>query len=113
MVEAIGAHDAFSARLVELSGFDAVYLSGLTSTASFLARPDMVFMTMSERLQIAHSIAPAVDVPVIADAEEGYGNAIHMMEPIRRFEEAGIAGVLTMKSHPASAPLYKQFSIPE
>ena len=93
MVEAIGAQDAFSARLVELAGFDAVYLSGLTSTASFLARTDMAFMTMSERLQIAHNIAQAVDVPVIADAEEGYGNAIHMMETIRRFEEAGIAGV--------------------
>src|SRR3990172_9001164 len=93
MVEAIGVQDAFSARLVEMAGFDAVYLSGLTSTAAFLARPDMSFMTLTDRLRIARNIVQAVDIPLIADAEEGYGNAIHAMETIRQFEEIGVAGV--------------------
>lgn len=93
MVEAIGAQDAFSARLVEIAGFDAVYLSGQTSTAAFLAKPDLSFMSMTDRLCIARNMVRAVDIPVIADAEEGYGNAIHVMETIQRFEEAGVAGV--------------------
>lgn len=92
-VEAIGAQDAFSARLVELAGFDAVYLSGLTSTAALLARPDMAFMSQTERLQVARNMAQAVEIPVIADAEEGYGNAIHVMETVRRFEETGVAAI--------------------
>ncbi len=92
-VEAIGAQDAFTARLVELAGFDAVYLSGLTSTAAYLARPDMAFMSLTERLQVARNMVQAVGVPVVADAEEGYGSAIHVMETVRRFEEVGVAAV--------------------
>lgn len=92
-VLAIGAQDALSSRVVEMMGFDAVYLSGLAAEAAFLGRPDLALMTMTERLAIATNMARAVKIPVIADVEEGYGNAIHVMDTVQRFEAAGVAGV--------------------
>ena len=92
-VNAIGAQDVFSARIVERTGFDAVYLSGFTSEGSFLGRPDIGLMTETERLMIARNMANAVDIPLIVDAEEGYGNAIHVMDAVQRFEEAGAAAM--------------------
>jgi len=92
LVEAPGAQDAFTARLVEIADFEAVYLSGLTNAAAAIARPDLSFMSLTERLQIARNVVNAVDIPVIADAEEGYGNAVNVMDTIRKYEQTGIAG---------------------
>lgn len=93
MVVAIGAHDAFSAILVEKAGFNAVYIGSFITEASFLGKPDLALMTKTERLMIVRNIAKSVKIPVIADMEEGYGNAISMMDAIRDFEATGIAGV--------------------
>ena len=92
LVEAPGVQDAFTARMVEIAGFEAVYLSGLTNAAAMIAKPDMSFVTLTERLEIARNVVNGVDVPVIADAEEGYGNAVNMMDTICKYEQAGVAG---------------------
>jgi 2-methylisocitrate lyase-like PEP mutase family enzyme len=92
-VVAIGAHDAFSAILVERAGFNAVYVGSYITEASFLGKPDLGLMTKTERLMIVRNIAKSVEIPVIADMEEGYGNAISVMDAVRDFEASGIAGV--------------------
>ena len=93
MVVAIGAHDALSAVLVEQAGFNAVYVGSYATEATFLGKPDLALMSKTERLMICRNIAKAVNVPVIADMEEGYGTAISVMDSIRDFEAAGLAGV--------------------
>ncbi len=93
MVVAIGAHDALSARLVEQAGFNGVYIGSYATEATFLGKPDLALMSKTERLMIARNIVKAVNVPVIADMEEGYGNAISVMDAVRDFEAVGLAGV--------------------
>lgn len=88
-----GAYDALSARLVEQAGFDAVYMTGFGSTASLLGRPDVGLLSGAEMVDNARRIAAAVDVPVIADADTGYGNAINVVRTIREYEQAGVAGL--------------------
>jgi 2-methylisocitrate lyase-like PEP mutase family enzyme len=90
---AIGAHDALSARLVERAGFDAVYVGSYATEAAFLGGPDLALMSKSDRLLIARNIVKAVSTPVIVDIEEGYGNAINVMDAVRDFEAAGVAAV--------------------
>jgi 2-methylisocitrate lyase-like PEP mutase family enzyme len=92
-VTSIGAYDGFSARLVEQAGFDTVYVGSLATEASMLGQPDLAMMSKTERLWITRNIVKAVNVPVIADAEEGYGTAINVMDAIRDFEAVGVAGV--------------------
>ena len=72
-VKAPGCYDALSARMAELHGFDAVYMSGLATTASLLARPDLELLGMTEMVRQAGLIVSAVSIPVIADADTGYG----------------------------------------
>ena len=93
MVVAIGAHDALSAVLVERAGFNAIYVGSYATEATFLGKPDLALMTKTERVMICRNIAKATNIPVIADMEEGYGTAINMMDAVRDFEAAGLAGV--------------------
>ncbi|MCR6484992.1 isocitrate lyase/PEP mutase family protein [Amycolatopsis sp. OK19-0408] len=92
-VVAPGAFDALSARLVEAAGFPAVYMTGFGTTASLLGRPDVGLLTMTEMVQAAARIRSAVEVPVIADADTGYGNALNVIRTVREYEAAGIAGI--------------------
>src|SRR5919109_1696785 len=92
-VLAPGAYDAMSARLVEAAGFGAVYMSGFGVTASLLGRPDIGLLGMSEMAQAARRIVAAVDVPVIADADTGYGNAINVIRTVQEYEAAGVAAM--------------------
>ncbi|HZG88730.1 MAG TPA: oxaloacetate decarboxylase [Pseudonocardia sp.] len=92
-VVAPGAYDALSARLVELAGFDVVYMTGFGSTAALLGRPDVGLLSGAEMIDNARRIAAAVDVPVIADADTGYGNAINVVRTVREYEQAGVAGI--------------------
>src|SRR6201997_4265666 len=78
MVLAPGCYDALSARLVEEAGFDAAYMTGFGSAASLLGRPDVGLLTMSEMVDNARRIAATVGIPVIADADTGYGNALNV-----------------------------------
>lgn len=88
-----GAYDALSARLIEQAGFDAVYMTGFGTTASLIARPDVGLLSGAEMVDNARRIVSAVDVPVIADADTGYGNAVNVVRTVQLYEQAGVAGI--------------------
>jgi len=88
-----GAYDALSARLIEAAGFPAVYMTGFGSAASLLGRPDVGLLGMSEMVDNARRIAGAVAVPVIADADTGYGNPITLIRTVHEYENAGVAAI--------------------
>jgi 2-methylisocitrate lyase-like PEP mutase family enzyme len=92
-VLAPGAYDALTARLVEQAGFDVVYMTGFGTTASLIGRPDVGLLTGTEMVDGARRLAAAVDVPVIADADTGYGNAINVVRTVQLYEQAGVAGL--------------------
>ncbi len=92
-VLAPGAYDALSARLVEEAGFPAVYLTGFGTAASHLGRPDVGLLTMTEMVDQARRIAAAVDLPVIADADTGYGNPVNVVRTVHEYERAGVAAL--------------------
>ena len=93
IVVAPGAYDALTARLVERAGFDAVYLSGAGVAYTHLARPDVGLVTLDEMVARAGAITAAVDIPVLADGDTGFGNAINVQRTVRSFERAGLAGI--------------------
>ena len=88
-----GAYDALSARLVEHAGFEAVYLTGFGATASLLGLPDVGLLSLPDMVDSAGRMARAVDVPLISDADTGYGNAINVARAVQQFERAGVAAV--------------------
>ncbi|WP_338055275.1 isocitrate lyase/PEP mutase family protein [Sulfobacillus harzensis] len=89
-----GAFDALSARLIEEAGFDAVYMTGFGAAASVLGRPDVGLLTMREMVDHARQIAQAVsNIPVIADADTGYGNPVNVVRTVQEYELAGVAGI--------------------
>src|ERR1700760_2576644 len=93
MVLAPGCYDALGARLVEEAGFPAVYMTGFGSAASRLGRPDVGLMSLTEMVDNAHRIAQAVEIPVIADADTGYGNPVNVIRTVQEYEAAGVAAV--------------------
>lgn len=86
-----GAYDAWSARLIELAGFSAVYMTGYGVAASLLARPDIGLVSSTEEITVARNIAEAVKIPVIADLDNGYGNSLNVIRAVREAELASIA----------------------
>jgi 2-methylisocitrate lyase-like PEP mutase family enzyme len=88
-----GAHDGLSARLVEQAGFDAVYMGGYATTGALLGRPDMSLLTGTEMIENARRMAQAVSIPVIADADTGYGNAINVIRTVHDYEQTGVSGI--------------------
>jgi carboxyvinyl-carboxyphosphonate phosphorylmutase len=92
-VVAPGAYDALSARLIEQAGFPAVYMTGFGTAASLLGRPDIGLLSGSEMIDNARRIAGCLSVPVIADADTGYGNPINVIRTVREYERAGVAGI--------------------
>jgi 2,3-dimethylmalate lyase len=92
-VLAPGAYDALSARLVEGAGFEAVYMTGFGTSASLLGRPDVGLLTFSEMVDNARRLVQAVKVPVIADADNGYGNPINVIRTVKEYEAAGVSAV--------------------
>jgi 2,3-dimethylmalate lyase len=93
MVLAPGCYDALGARLVEEAGFPAAYMTGFGSAASHLGRPDIGLMALPEMVDNARRIASAVDIPVIADADTGFGNSINVIRTVREYEAAGVAAI--------------------
>ncbi len=87
-----GTYDAYLARMVETAGFEAVYMTGAGVSHSRLGVPDLGLVSFSEMLDQAGRIADAVEIPLIADADTGYGNAVNVMRTIRAYERAGVAG---------------------
>lgn len=93
IVVAPGAHDALTAKIIEKTGFPAVYMTGYGQAASHLGKPDVGLLTMTEMVARAANIVEAVHVPVIADADTGFGNAINVMRTVREYEKAGVAAI--------------------
>lgn len=88
-----GAHDALTARVIEKCGFKAVYMTGYGQAASVLGKPDIGLLTMTEMLDRARKFVSAVNIPVIADGDTGFGNAITVMRTVEEYEAAGVAAI--------------------
>jgi 2-methylisocitrate lyase-like PEP mutase family enzyme len=92
LLVAPGCFDGLSARLVEEAGFEAAYLSG-GAVARSMGIPDIGLVTMSEVIERAAQVVSAIKIPVIADADTGYGNAINLVRTVREFERVGVAAI--------------------
>jgi 2-methylisocitrate lyase-like PEP mutase family enzyme len=92
LLVAPGCFDGLSARLVEEAGFEAAYLSG-GAVARSMGIPDIGLVTMSEVIERAAQVVSAIKIPVIADADTGYGNATNLVRTVREFERVGVAAI--------------------
>ncbi len=92
IVKVCGAYDAMSAKLVELSGFDAVW-AGSFAISAIHNVPDASILTMTEFFTAASNMAHACEIPVIADCDTGYGDATNVRYMVKKYENAGIAGI--------------------
>jgi 2-methylisocitrate lyase-like PEP mutase family enzyme len=92
MVVAPFVYDCLQAKIAERTGFQAVYMTGF-GTAAARGFPDLGLLTMSEMVQNARAIAHAVNIPVICDADTGYGNPINVWRTVREYEDAGAAAL--------------------
>ncbi|QRP43206.1 oxaloacetate decarboxylase [Amycolatopsis sp. FDAARGOS 1241] len=88
-----GAYDALSARLVEKAGYRATYLGSFAAAASAFGLPDVGLLTLNEIAEEARRVVDAVDVPVLADAENGFYDVANIWRAVKVFEDAGVAGV--------------------
>ena len=93
MVLAPGCFDALGARLIAEAGFPAAYMTGFGTAAARLGQPDVGLLTMTEMVDNARRIAGAVGIPVIADADTGYGNPINVIRTVQEYETAGVAAI--------------------
>ena len=92
LLVAPGCFDGLSARLVQQAGFEAAYLSG-GAVARSMGIPDIGLVTMSESIDRAVQVVAAINIPIIADADTGYGNAVNLVRSVREFERAGVAAI--------------------
>ena len=93
LIKLVGAHNGLTAKLVEKNGFDGVWASSLEVSASH-AVPDANILTMSDYLNAAIPMNDAVSIPVIVDVDQGYGNSTNVIQMVKKFEAAGIAGII-------------------
>lgn len=93
IIAAPGAYDCLTARLIEQAGFPAVYMTGAGTSVARLGYPDLALATLTEMAANAASIVEAVKVPVIADADTGYGGVLNVQRTIRQYQRAGVAAV--------------------
>ncbi len=92
-ITAPGCYDALGARLIEQAGFDVVYMTGFGTSAGLLGRPDVGLTTQTEMVDNIRRIRAATSLPIVADADTGYGNPINVMRTVRMWEAAGVAGL--------------------
>lgn len=92
LIKLAGAHDAMGARLAESAGFDGVWASSLEICTS-QGLPDSGLLSLTDLLGPASAMAQAVDIPVVADCDTGFGGEMHVCHLVRRYEAAGVAGV--------------------
>lgn len=88
-----GCYDALSAKILKQAGFPVIYMSGSGVTASVTGKPDVGLLTMTEMVNQARNIVNAIDLPLICDADTGYGNAINLIRTVKEYERAGVAGI--------------------
>ncbi|HZK24831.1 MAG TPA: isocitrate lyase/phosphoenolpyruvate mutase family protein [Oscillospiraceae bacterium] len=92
IIRAPGAFDAWSARLVQMAGFPAIYMTGYGVSASALGSPDIGLITMNEMVNQAKNMS-AAGIPLIADADTGYGGVLNVMRTVKEYERAGVAAI--------------------
>ena len=93
IIMAPGAYDCLTAKLIESAGFPAVYMTGAGTSVARLGYPDLALATMTEMRDNAAAIAAIVDIPVIADADTGYGGILNVRRTIRQYERSGVAAL--------------------
>jgi 2-methylisocitrate lyase-like PEP mutase family enzyme len=93
LLVAPGIYDAYGARMVEQAGFEAAYMTGNGVSASVLGRPDVGLVDLTLLSRHAHYAASCIDIPLICDADTGYGNAVNVNHTVREFEAAGVAAI--------------------
>lgn len=93
MIVGPGIYDAFGARFVEQAGFEMVYMTGNGVSASLLGKPDVGLVDLSLFAAHAHRAAACVNIPLVCDADTGYGNAVNVAYTVREFEAAGVAAI--------------------
>src|SRR5215510_11069157 len=93
-IRSLGAHDVFTARLIENAGLETVFLGGFGTSASMLGLPDVGLITMTEMADAVRRMAQRVRIPVVADGNTGHGDLHNVVRTVREFEAAGAAGVL-------------------
>ena len=93
IIMAPGAYDCLPAKIIQQAGFPAVYMTGAGTSVAQLGYPDLALATMTEMVSNAAMIAEAVDVPVIADADTGYGGVLNVQRTVRQYQRAGVAAI--------------------
>jgi 2-methylisocitrate lyase-like PEP mutase family enzyme len=93
LLVAPGIYDAYGARFVEQAGFEAVYMTGNGVSACLLGRPDVGLIDLTLFAAHAHRATACVDIPLICDADTGYGNAVNIKRTVEEFEAAGVAAI--------------------
>ena len=93
IIAAPGAYDCLTAAIIQQAGFPAVYMTGAGTSVARLGKPDLALTSMTEMVSNAADIAQAVDVPVIADADTGYGGVLNVARTVRQYERAGVAAI--------------------
>jgi 2-methylisocitrate lyase-like PEP mutase family enzyme len=94
MIRSLGAHDVFTARLIEAAGLETVFIGGFGASASMLGLPDVGLLTLTEMSEAVRRMALRVRIPVVADGDTGHGDLHNVVRTVREFERAGAAGVL-------------------
>src|SRR6266699_2854083 len=94
IIRSLGAHDVFTALIVEQAGFETVFIGGFGTSASMLGLPDLNFLTMTEMADAVRRMAARVSIPVIADGDTGHGDLHNVQRTTQSFEQAGAAGIL-------------------
>lgn len=94
IIPSLGAHDTFTARVMEQSGLPLLFLGGFGAAASALGMPDLNFPTLTEMAEAVRRITARISVPLIADGDTGHGDLIHVQRTVREFERAGASGIL-------------------
>ena len=94
IIRSLGAHDVFTARLIEAAGLETVFIGGFGTSASLLGLPDVGFLTLTEMADAVRRMAQRVSIPVVADGDTGHGDLHNVVRTVREFEQAGAAGIL-------------------
>src|SRR5437016_6885744 len=94
IIRSLGAHDVFTARLIEAAGLETVFIGGFGVSASVLGLPDVGLLTLGEMADAVRRMAARVSIPVVADGDTGHGDLHNVARTVREFERAGAAGIL-------------------
>jgi 2-methylisocitrate lyase-like PEP mutase family enzyme len=94
IIRSLGAHDVFTALIVEQAGFETVFIGGFGTSASQLGLPDLNFLGMTEMADAVRRMAGRVRIPVIADGDTGHGDLHNVARTVATFAGAGAAGIL-------------------